>query len=163
MSLWVDSCRVVKSLKDTAESILAYLLRVFPIPFLQPCDPEWEGDPILKEECKNQGIAPELTKYTWELSLEHGDGETFQRIEFANILVSPHSRHLDPAYMLRDRFMRCRATAVDVNNVPGHTRVSRAVRLIHVSEEACSESDNLKVSGTFTHPSEDIVSLDVSR
>ena len=144
---------------------------MFPIPFLQPCDPEWEGDPILKEECRNQEIAPELTKYTWELNLVHGDGGDpdlgpFQPFEFSNILVSPYSRHLDPAYMFQDRFVRCKVTAVDVNNVPGYTRVSRAVRLVHVSEEACSESDNpstLKVSGTLTHPSEDILSLDVSR
>jgi hypothetical protein len=139
-----------------------------PLLCLTPCDSEWEGDPKLKESCNNQHIDPELTKYTWEMSVTNwtdpSQGSTiFLPIEFANILISPQQRYLDPAYMFRDRIVRCRVTAVDESNVAGYTRVSEPVRLVHVPQEACSASDDISklvVTGKLTSHTSGVLSLD---
>ena len=133
------------------------------IPPLQPCDEEWTGNEAYKQECQDQNIVHQRTKYTWEMKvISPGlENQEFLQFGFENILAPPNQRYLPPVHMYPDRYVRCRVTAVDSSGIEGYTRVSRPIKLVNKSQDACPPKAKVSVTATLALAGDGTPTLEV--
>lgn len=102
------------------------LMHIYPAFYLQSCDPSFPISSNFSDNCIQQQINFEGTKFVWEFST---DGEHFTKLEQNTLFTDTRSKMLYPVYLSEGLFVRCSATAVDDFGVEGYSRMSEQIYL----------------------------------